>query len=440
MFASASAKRGKRLVCAVATRIRQSCASSLAVLILVLSLAAAPVAAGPLEDADAAYRRGDYATALRLWRPLADQGNADAQNNVGAMYAKGQGVVQDYAEAVKWYGKAADQGSAEAQLSLGVMYVNGQGVVRNFTEAVKWYRKAADQGLGAAQNNLGAMYYKGQGVAQSFTEAVKWFRKAAEQGNADAQSALGGIYAVGQGVPQNYSEAVKWLRKAAEQGNARAQKNLGAMYANGQGVRQDYAETAKWNREAADQGDEEAKANLAELYARFPALREQQNIDTTAVPAAPSRVPAQQSTGHSDPNAKATVPALVFTEEAKKEKCLSCVPNLFPIAVRAAQDAGRVYCARSTNVACMMYKGAAIQCPSYILELQGIFLTLHALKVQGMTPGQAATQVYLGELSHTSMPHSFLASVIKGAAQVPQGEETHFAWDVFSACLKAADQ
>jgi len=59
--------------------------------------------AGPLEDGERASRAGDYATALRLWRPLAEQDDADAQNNLGLMYRNGQGVPQDYVEAVKWY-------------------------------------------------------------------------------------------------------------------------------------------------------------------------------------------------------------------------------------------------------------------------------------------------------------------------------------------------
>ena len=62
------------------------------------------------EDGLAAYRRGDYATALRIWRSLADQGDANAQYNLGLMYQKGKGVPQDYKEAVKWYMLAAEQG------------------------------------------------------------------------------------------------------------------------------------------------------------------------------------------------------------------------------------------------------------------------------------------------------------------------------------------
>jgi TPR repeat protein len=130
---------------------------ALAAVLLVLSFAA-PVAAGPIENATAAYDRGDYATALRLLRPLADQGNAIAQSNLGRMYDKGQGVPQDFAEAVKWYRKAADQGLAIAQNVLGFMYDKGQGVPQDYAEAIKWFRKAADQGNAIAQTNLGVMY------------------------------------------------------------------------------------------------------------------------------------------------------------------------------------------------------------------------------------------------------------------------------------------
>ena len=86
----------------------------LAVILLMLSFAS-PVAAGPGEDAMAAYARGDYATALRLLRPLAEQGDAQAQYNLGVLYDNGQGVPKNDAEAMKWYRMAADQGEAEAR-------------------------------------------------------------------------------------------------------------------------------------------------------------------------------------------------------------------------------------------------------------------------------------------------------------------------------------
>jgi hypothetical protein len=76
--------------------------------------------AGLFEDGLAAHKRGDYATALKLWRPLAEQGLADAQYTLGIMYANGRGVAQNYAEALKWYRMAAEQGNVAAQCNLGV--------------------------------------------------------------------------------------------------------------------------------------------------------------------------------------------------------------------------------------------------------------------------------------------------------------------------------
>ena len=102
--------------------------------------------AGPLEDGDAAYHIHDYATAMRLWRSLAEQGNAAAQFKLGTMYEFGQGVPIDYAQAVVWIRKAADAGYASAQDNLGLMYHFGQGVPLDDARAVLWWLKAAGQG------------------------------------------------------------------------------------------------------------------------------------------------------------------------------------------------------------------------------------------------------------------------------------------------------
>ena len=118
---------------------------SMLALMLWLCLAA-PAFAGPLEDGLAAYEQKDYATALRLWRPFAEQGNADAQYNLGVMYDKGKGVPQDYVQAVAWYRKAADRGNAIAQYNLGNRYDNGKGVPQDYVQAHKWFNLAAAAG------------------------------------------------------------------------------------------------------------------------------------------------------------------------------------------------------------------------------------------------------------------------------------------------------
>jgi Sel1 repeat len=185
--------------------MRHAINTTLVALFLALGFSA-PVAAGPFEDGLAAFHRGDYATALRLWRPLAVQGDAPAQSYLGFMYAGGRGVPRDYAEAETWFRRAAAQGDAAAQSNLGIMYYHGQGVPQDFPAALTWFRIAADKGTTFAQYNLGLMYTNGQGVPRDYGEAVTWFRKAAAQGDAPAQYNLGVMYAKGLGLPQDYGE------------------------------------------------------------------------------------------------------------------------------------------------------------------------------------------------------------------------------------------
>jgi TPR repeat protein len=97
-----------------------------------------------------AYHHGDYETALKEWRPLAEQGNAKAQVSLGIMYSQGQGVPQDYVQSAKWVRLAAEQGDASAQFNLGRMYFEGLGVPHDFVLALMWTNLAAAQGNEAA--------------------------------------------------------------------------------------------------------------------------------------------------------------------------------------------------------------------------------------------------------------------------------------------------
>lgn len=118
---------------------------------LILAVVVAlPAWAQSFSEGFAAYERGDYAAALGNWRPLADQGDAFAQYNLGVMYATGRGVPQDYAEAVRWYRMAADQGLALAQFNLGTMYGNGLGVPQDYVQAHMWFNLSAAGGVDGA--------------------------------------------------------------------------------------------------------------------------------------------------------------------------------------------------------------------------------------------------------------------------------------------------
>jgi TPR repeat protein len=141
--------------------------------------------ASPLDDAHAADRRGDYATELRLLRPLAEHGNAEAQTALGFMYDAGHGVPQDWIEAVKWYRCAADQGFADAQDSLARMYFQGRGVPKSFVQAHLWANLAASSFSGEGLNveaglrdNIAADMTPGQ-ITEAQRLAREWRRKTA---------------------------------------------------------------------------------------------------------------------------------------------------------------------------------------------------------------------------------------------------------------------
>ncbi len=120
---------------------------------LFIMFAASAVGADFQKGFDAA-QRGDFAAALREWRPLAEQEHAPAQYNLGLMYANGLGVVQDYKKAVKWYRTAAEQGNAPAQSNLGIMYSKGQGVLKDYVLGYMWFDIAASKGNNIARRNL----------------------------------------------------------------------------------------------------------------------------------------------------------------------------------------------------------------------------------------------------------------------------------------------
>jgi TPR repeat protein len=135
-----------------------------------------------------AVQRGDFHTALVEFRPLAEEGNADAQFNLGVMYENGNGVVPDFTEAVKYYRLASAQGSARAQTNLGWMYERGDGVGRDYQQAAALYRLAAEQGMAQAHYRLAVMYYTGSGVPQNFIAAHMWANLAAAPGDEEAAS------------------------------------------------------------------------------------------------------------------------------------------------------------------------------------------------------------------------------------------------------------
>jgi len=168
----------------------------------------------------AAYKAGDFATALKEWQPLAEQGDAGAQTMLGRLYHIGKGVLQDYKIAMKWYKLAAKQGEDFAPLYLSFMYINGEGVPRDIKKSVKWYKLEAERNL-VIDLYVNTMKFD-EAKYYDVYKVAKWYRLAAKQGNAYAQGYLGDMYDAGQGVPQDYIRAYMWLNIAGANGYERA--------------------------------------------------------------------------------------------------------------------------------------------------------------------------------------------------------------------------
>lgn len=189
--------------------------ATLAAWLMALLLAIADNAvAGALEDGQTAWNRHDCPAARRIWLPLAEQGNASAQFKVGMTYEFGGDLGcpphSDF-DAVSWYQKAADQGNADAEEELASLLYAGRGRAKDYDESLKWFKRAAEQGRPFSRYMVGLMHYNGEGTPQDFVAAARWIGQAAEQGLYNAEADLGDLYEKGHGVPQDYVQAYKWI-------------------------------------------------------------------------------------------------------------------------------------------------------------------------------------------------------------------------------------
>lgn len=149
----------------------------------------------------------DEKTPEEKFKELVEQakaGDPKAQNELGVMYYTGEAVSKNSAGdvlendpelAAGWFYRSAEQGYADAQFNLGLLYANGEGVELDASKAAELFKQAAEQGNVDAQNNLAAMYFTGEGVNRDVDKAIEWFEKAAKQGNAEAQANLEAIRA-----------------------------------------------------------------------------------------------------------------------------------------------------------------------------------------------------------------------------------------------------
>jgi len=142
----------------------------------ILLLSAAQPAADDFRSGLSAYNRGDYVTAFRNWRALAEDGDAPAQAGLGFLFHKGLGVTQDDIEAASWFEKAARKGQAEAQLLLGTLYFFGEGVRQSYVMAFTWCEIAQSNGQSDAIECRDAAleHMTSAEMKQSFRLVTEW--------------------------------------------------------------------------------------------------------------------------------------------------------------------------------------------------------------------------------------------------------------------------
>jgi len=180
--------------------------------------------AGPLEDGEGAINRRDYSAAMILLAPLAEDGNAQAQYEVGRMYEGGKGVALDYAKAATWYEKSGLGGDHRAQLLLSLMYARGQGVAQDNKQGLYWLSKASEGESPQKQDGMRRLYFETRGSfdqgrqlngAELLARALPGLQQLADKGDPNAKCALLQIYQSGQAVARKDDDIPSLQRTCA---------------------------------------------------------------------------------------------------------------------------------------------------------------------------------------------------------------------------------
>lgn len=190
---------------------------------------------------------------------LAEQGNADAQFQLGYLYLYGENIIPDKEKALYYWEQSAKQGNIDALCSLGEYYFHSNDYALNDVTAADYWKQAIRKGSIEAHYHLSKCYFLGSGVLEDHKKAVEHCHIAAEKGIAEAEWLLGEYYRVGF---QNFQEAAKWYKKAAEQGLDKAQFSFGVFL----NTEQRYESAAEWFEKSATQGYMLAQYNLGNYY------------------------------------------------------------------------------------------------------------------------------------------------------------------------------
>lgn len=244
----------------------------------------------------------------------ANNGNSEAQYDVGTMYQNGRGVGADRVKATEWYRKAAAQNNTQAASRLKLMEENAARFEKTRLQAEKGDRESL--------YDLGSMYMMGVGADIDYNSAIKAFEQSANLGNDKAAYKLGLVYYEGTGVRSNPTAAFKWFSIAANNNFPAAQYYLGKMYGEGKGTRRDSTLALEWLSKAVDSGFDQARGEMInvteninmEQAAARAAVPRQESPATVAVPQSTSSVAGLT---RSKETAK---PAAAMTTEKRRSK------------------------------------------------------------------------------------------------------------------------
>jgi TPR repeat protein len=192
----------------------------------------------------AAFKNKDYRRAYQEWKAAAEAGQAEAEFDLGLLYAQGLGVRRDLSEAMRLYRSAADKGNAEAEFALGRIYLRGWGTPRDEVDAIRWMMMA--NSVEAAGPPTDWVVLEGYGISRDPGQSVYWYDRAARNGHPEAQYELALLYDSGEGTKRDAEQAARWMSAAAAQGYAPAMMAFGERYATGNGVAQDHQRAYFW--------------------------------------------------------------------------------------------------------------------------------------------------------------------------------------------------
>lgn len=184
-------------------------------------LAAPAHAAGPrIEDAVAAYERGDLAAARTAFSRLAREGVPAADYNLAVMHLRGELPNASRTEALRLMTRAAEAGFVTGLFGLAQLHELGQaGLSVDLVEANRWYLRAAEAGSVDGQVAIGTAHYLGRGAAKHPARAARWFRMAAQGGDVGAMYLYASMVEAGDGVERDLNEARYWYAAAARNGD-----------------------------------------------------------------------------------------------------------------------------------------------------------------------------------------------------------------------------